>query len=176
MANSNKRLLLLVVFAFAATIANCADIFNSVDNLNVKLDNGNYGDPEDFPYIAHIGYRVHSQRELCIGAIVHRRWVLTTTGCNRNWHIPRLYTIVVGLGKQSNEIGMRYDVSRIIMDPNYPNQSFVNNFLLMKTNASIQMSEQVRAIPLYTRDVDDQHDALVARWKTVSLEVFSLNI
>lgn len=148
------------------------------DNVNTSIEflinsDRHPADPKDFPYTAIIEYERNEDIKQCLGAIIHKNWIITA-GCSRIWFEPNRFIAIVGLGLKADENGKRYKVANIKLHPDFPGDNYFNHFALIKTSKSIRMNRMVQPIRLNRKAIANETPGVIARWQVVSRQ-FSLN-
>lgn len=150
-----------------STAVNFNDNANGNASIELLINADRHpGDPKDFPFIALIEYERNDDMKNCLGAIVHKNWILAA-GCSRIWFEPERFTITVGFGLSAEDQGKRYDVRDIVLHPDFPGDNYFNHFALLKTKKSMRMGKLAQPIGLNRKAVKNAMPAIIARWQLV---------
>lgn len=141
--------LFLVFFAVVAAVA---------AGPQGRIVGGNAAASDQFPHQASV--RDFENNYLCGGWIYSRKWIVSAAHCNHGRTISNT-RIVVGTSSLS-EGGQEYDLSRIILHPNF-NSGFDHNLALLEILYELDLYPNVRPIPIATT-TPERNSGLVTGW------------
>lgn len=144
----NHRVLILVAFV-ASTSA-----FVRNDSSNDDRIIGSYGAGERFlTYMAQIVGKLPNGNEFhCAGAILSKRFVLTTAVCAKA--APKLSNVVTGSIERLK--GHSVAVEKIIVHPEFKAARFENNLALIRTGQNIQFDNHAQEAKLTDIDLREE--------------------
>ncbi|KAG8201093.1 hypothetical protein JTE90_028763 [Oedothorax gibbosus] len=79
----------------------------------------------------------------CGASILNENWIVTAAHCIDFPYEPRKYEILAGLHKLSDEYAptvRKYEISKIIMHPDFDDDTYVGDIALLKTSQPIDIS------------------------------------
>jgi len=117
------------------------------DELNPQIVGGTVATPHEYPFMVHLGYRATSS--WCGGSLIHPQWVLTAAHCLIGDRARDVVAVAgdhkvrtTGDGEQARR------GSRIILHPNYSDNTANNDIALLKLDRPMTLNANVQVIGL----------------------------
>ncbi|KAF2886586.1 hypothetical protein ILUMI_19587 [Ignelater luminosus] len=160
-ADINDEMVLLKVTVVAATLC---------DSEDLNVSNIIYGDQAEryqFPYQISIQEKIYDYRyhHICSGAILSRRWVITTAYCVYTCKYS-IRTVAGALVENETHSDVQIiDVKKVVVHPNYTGEISENDIALLRLSSSLLYSKAVSPISLPLRSIQDNSGAaLISGW------------
>jgi len=145
-------------------------------SVTSKIVNGQQANINEFPYMVALHEKASNIRAFCGATIISKRFLLTAAHCAVINSNPANLEALVGdhdlTSSTETLYAARYDISQIIVHPNYQSQPEVkNDIALFRTAVDIQFSRGVGPICLPLQNAASNFDykyVNLAGWGTTS--------
>lgn len=138
----------------------CAVVAVALASPQGRIVGGHAAAEGQFPH--QVSVRNFDNLHLCGGWIHTARWIITAGHVLAERTISNTQ-VVVGTNSLSTG-GFEYQLSRIIVHPNFNAYNLDNNLALLETIFEIDFYTNVRPIPLATTEITGTTTAVVAGW------------
>lgn len=131
-----------------------------------RIVNGFDAKRRQFPYVVSLRSTKDSGH-FCGGAILSSRWIVTAAHCTES-EITGSFYVFAGSNDLRND-GIVYNVSRIVMHPEYDEIDTQMDIALLHTSQAIEFNRLVQPISLPIEDTPPDILVTVAGWGSTSI-------
>ncbi|RXN35056.1 granzyme B(G,H)-like protein [Labeo rohita] len=132
-------------------------------HVNVGIVNGKEAKPHSRPYMVSVQ---SEEQHICSGFLISDRFVMTAAHCRNN---SPVLTVVLGAHdlRKKNETLVRIKVDSYHQHPDYTNESFHNDILLLKLEKNAQLNNNIKSISISAEEGDIEADSVcsIAGWR-----------
>ncbi|GAB0095941.1 Peptidase S1 domain-containing protein [Sergentomyia squamirostris] len=116
--------------------------------------------PGEFPY--HASLRTWDNVHFCNGFIANNQWVVTVANCVHDRTIGNTFMALGALHRYID--GIRYDISEIVIHPQYEPDTFRNDIALLRESEVIIETEYIHSITLGSQYIRGGNIGLITSW------------
>uniref|UniRef100_A0A8C4X506 trypsin n=1 Tax=Erpetoichthys calabaricus TaxID=27687 RepID=A0A8C4X506_ERPCA len=147
--------LLVVAFMLVTYEGDCVEIVGGREVQNHSR-----------PYMAYLS-------TMCGGALIKPDWVLTAAHCKKLNQIE--VTLGTHLRIEKEPTRQKFQVKTAVVHPYFNNNTYVNDIMLLKLNASATLNKYVSLLPLpkHGEDVEAGTNCSVAGWGATKFGLYS---
>ncbi|XP_052862890.1 chymotrypsin-1-like [Anopheles cruzii] len=155
------RAVVLLAFAFLA-VAVSAKVTDepAYQQWRGRIVGGQYATDGNFPYQA--SFRTVGGTYLCGGAILNRQWIITVASCLLGRTTAD--TRAVAGAYRLSQGGFTLALQRIIIHPNFAEETLANDVAVARVSTMMTMSEAVQSVQLNSYYLNTAYGALVSGW------------